>query len=72
MHWTTFRRWHDGTTARCTTTRIACRFTPPDELDALLARCGFTVAQRFGDWDRSPFTERSEHIISVCRPAAAP
>lgn len=72
MHWTTFRRWHDGRGARESVTRIACRFTPPAELDALLRASGFVVSERLGDWDGAPFTERSEHIISLCRHAAAP
>ena len=67
MHWTTFRRWHDVTAQQCTTTRIACKFTLPAELDALLQHCVFEVTERHGDWDRSAFTARSEHIISVCR-----
>ncbi len=67
MHWTTIRRWHDSETPRETTTRIACKFTPPAELDAQLRHSGFDVTERYGDWDGSPFTARSEHIISICR-----
>jgi ubiquinone/menaquinone biosynthesis C-methylase UbiE len=67
MHWTTFHRWHDGETPRETTTRITCKFTPPAELDAQLRHSGFDVTERYGDWDGSPFTARSEHIISICR-----
>jgi SAM-dependent methyltransferase len=67
MHWTTLRRWHDGEQAHETTTQIACRFTPPEALDALLPRAGFEVVARYGDWDRSAFRTRSEHIINVCR-----
>jgi SAM-dependent methyltransferase len=67
MHWTTFRRWHDGEQAHETTTQIACKFTAPEVLDTLLARAGFEVVARYGDWDRSAFRPRSEHIISVCR-----
>jgi ubiquinone/menaquinone biosynthesis C-methylase UbiE len=69
LHWTTFRRWHDGVAPREHVTRIACRFTEESALDALLQRAGFEVVERYGDWDGSTLTARSEHIISVCRPA---
>lgn len=71
LHWTTHRRWHVGTTLQCRTTRIACRFTTLPALDVLLHDAGFEVVERYGDWDASPLTARSEHIISVCRPARA-
>jgi ubiquinone/menaquinone biosynthesis C-methylase UbiE len=67
MHWTSFRRWHDGAVERCHSTRIACRFTTLAQLDALLQGAGLEVIGRYGDWDRAPLAERSEHIISVCR-----
>jgi SAM-dependent methyltransferase len=66
MHWTTYRRWTDGQEYRSKVTRIACRFTYPLELEALLHYNGFRIAEQYGDWDKSPLTARSEHIISVC------
>jgi hypothetical protein len=35
------------------------------ELIHLLARCGFGVHEIFGDFDRSPLTDRSPELI-VC------
>jgi SAM-dependent methyltransferase len=45
------------------------RFTTANELDALLERAGLAVAERFGDWDRTPFTATSPEIITLARPA---
>lgn len=68
LHWTTERRWTgaDGTPQR-RRTRIACRFTPPDELRALLEAAGFSIERQFGEWDGSPLGERSSEIITVAR-----
>jgi hypothetical protein len=41
------------------------RFTEVQELDALLARAGLTVAERYGRWDRSPFTAQEPEIITI-------
>jgi SAM-dependent methyltransferase len=41
------------------------RFTGAGPLDALLAAAGLAVAERYGRWDRSPFTERQPEIITV-------
>jgi SAM-dependent methyltransferase len=67
MHWTTYRRWYDATGNRMTATRIACRFTYPRELEALLHYNGFQIIGQYGDWDKSGLTAQSEEIISVCR-----
>jgi ubiquinone/menaquinone biosynthesis C-methylase UbiE len=67
MHWTTWRRWHEGGQVRGRRTRIACKFTDVPALDALLRRAGFEVTARYGHWDASPLVPRSEHVISVCR-----
>jgi SAM-dependent methyltransferase len=45
------------------------RFTTVQELDALLGRAGLAVAERFGDWDRTPYTSASPEIITLARPA---
>jgi hypothetical protein len=50
-----------------TATRIACRFTYPRELEALLHYNGFQIIGQYGDWDKSGLTAQSEEIISVCR-----
>ncbi|WP_026870996.1 class I SAM-dependent methyltransferase [Inquilinus limosus] len=45
------------------------RFLDADALAAFLAEAGLAVEAQFGDWDRSPVTERSPEIITVTRPA---
>jgi ubiquinone/menaquinone biosynthesis C-methylase UbiE len=72
LHWTTERRWTDAVTDELhrRTTHIACRFTPPDELAALLAEAGFSIERQFGDWDGSALTASSREIVSLCRRAA--
>ncbi len=66
MHWTTHRRWSASGENR-TTTRIACRFTYPQELEALLHYNGFDIVAQYGDWNKGGLTVTSEEIISVCR-----
>ena len=48
-------------------TRIAVRYTFPQELAALLHYNGFTIIRQYGDWDWSRLTAASPSIISVCR-----
>jgi SAM-dependent methyltransferase len=67
LHWTTRRRWHEGARARTKTTRIALRYTFPQELAALLDRNGFTLVRQYGDWNGEPLTADSRSIIVVCR-----
>lgn len=67
MHWTTYRRWTASNEVRSTVTRIACRFTYPQELEALLHYNGFRILQQYGDWDKSDLTEKSESIIMICQ-----
>lgn len=68
LHWTSYQRWHEGgAQERTKTTRIALRFTFPQELAALLHHNGFTIARRYGDWDGEPLTAASPSIIVVCR-----
>ena len=67
MHWTTYRRWNDSGKSHLTTTRIACRFTYPQELEALLYYNGFQIIGQYGDWNKSGLTAKSEEIISICR-----
>lgn len=62
MYWQTIRRWRDKESF----TRIACRFTHPRELEALLHYNGFRINKQYGDWDKSPLSEKSPSIISVC------
>jgi SAM-dependent methyltransferase len=68
LHWTSYQRWHEGgAQERTKTTRIALRYTFPQELAALLHHNGFTIARRYGDWDGEPLTAASPSIIVVCR-----
>ncbi len=67
LHWTSYRRWHEGSEERTKITRIALRYTFPQELAALLHYNGFIVVRRYGDWDGEPLTAASPSIIVVCR-----
>ena len=67
LHWTSYRRWHEGSEERTKITRITLRYTFPQELAALLHYNGFTVVRRYGDWDGEPLTAASPRIIVVCR-----
>jgi SAM-dependent methyltransferase len=67
LHWTTYRRWRVGDQEHTKVTRIAVRFTFPQELAALLHYNGFTIIRQYGDWNLEPLTAASTSIISVCR-----
>lgn len=67
MYWTSFRRWNDGEQDHSKETRIACRFTHPQELEALLHYNGFQVIQQYGNWNKEPLSASSESIISICK-----
>lgn len=67
LHWTTYRRWQDGDAEQTRVTRIAVRFTFPQELEALLHYNGFTILRRYGDWNLEPLSASSPSIIVVCR-----
>ena len=67
LHWTTHRRWREGAQERTKTTRIALRYTFPQELAALLHHNGLTIVRRYGDWNGEPLTAESPSIIAVCR-----
>jgi SAM-dependent methyltransferase len=67
LHWTTYRRYRQNGHEQTKITRIAVRFTFPQELDALLHYNGFTTLRRYGDWTLDPLTAASPSIILVCR-----
>lgn len=67
LQWTTYRRWREDGRERTKTTRIAVRFTFPQELEALLHYNGFETIRRYGDWNLEPLTGDSPSIIVVCR-----
>jgi SAM-dependent methyltransferase len=70
LHWTTYRRWREGDQEQTRITRIAVRYTFPQELAALLHYNGFTVIRQYGDWNLEPLTAASRSIIVVCRKRA--
>jgi phospholipid N-methyltransferase len=41
------------------------RYVWPSELDLMAQLAGMTLAERWGDWDRQPFTSRSYKHVSV-------
>lgn len=47
------------------TSRSTLRFMPCGWLDHLLVEAGFGVHERYGNWDRCPFTASSAEIITV-------
>jgi SAM-dependent methyltransferase len=67
LHWTTYRRWREGEQGRTSITRIALRYTFPQELAALLHYNGFAILRQYGDWNLEPLTGASPSIICVCR-----
>jgi SAM-dependent methyltransferase len=66
LHWTTYRRWREGDREETKITRIAVRYTFPQELEALLHYNGFTLLRQYGDWNLEPLSAGSPSIISVC------
>jgi len=44
------------------------RFADVDVVDALLRDAGLTVAERYGSWDRRPFSAEAAEIITVATP----
>lgn len=67
LHWTGYRRWYEGGQEQTKVTRIAVRYTFPQELEALLYHNGFTIIRQYGDWNLEPLSATSTSIISVCR-----
>lgn len=45
------------------------RFLKAADLESFLSEAGMTIEAQFGDWDRSPLSERSPEIITLARPA---
>lgn len=67
VHWTTYRRWREGDHEHTRVTRIAVRYTFPQELAALLHYNGLSIIRQYGDWNLEPLTAASPSIIVVCR-----
>lgn len=68
LDYTLWRRWQEPTGEKVRTTRIAIRYTFPQELTALLENTGFQIIEQYGNWDKSPLTKNSPSIITVCNP----
>jgi hypothetical protein len=67
-HETAYRRWKDETGEEITKrARLALRYFFPQEMEALLHYNGFTVMERYGDWDFGPLTDDSRAMIYVCQ-----
>jgi hypothetical protein len=56
-----------GTVLR--TDRAGLRFLSPAALDTFLARAGFGIEARYGDWQHGPVTGTSREIITIARRA---
>ena len=67
LHWTTYKRWHEGEQQHTKITRIALRYTFPQELAALLHYNGFKIIRQYGDWNLEPLSATSPSMIVVCR-----
>ena len=65
VHFTTAFTGPPGSTARTSSSTL--RFLGTEALDGFLAEAGLAVEQRFGDWDRSPWTPDAPEIITVAR-----
>jgi SAM-dependent methyltransferase len=63
-----YRRWQGADGQEVTHyAPLEMRFFYPQELEALLHYNGFTVMERYGDYDRGPLTAESRTMIYVCR-----
>lgn len=67
MYWTSYRRWSDGEQAHSKETHIACRFTHPQELEALLHYNDFQIIQQYGNWNQEELSTSSPSMINICR-----
>jgi 2-polyprenyl-3-methyl-5-hydroxy-6-metoxy-1,4-benzoquinol methylase len=67
MYWTSYRRWSDGKQDYKKETHISCRFTNPQELEALLHYNGFQIIEQYGNWSKEALSPPSPSIISICK-----
>jgi trans-aconitate methyltransferase len=67
-HETAVRRWQDiyGNLVE-RIAPLALRRYFPQELENLLHYNGFTVVERYGNWDFSPLTAKSSFILYICQ-----
>lgn len=57
------RVWHDTETI----TDLELRFTSMEDLVQKLGTSGFEIMDRYGDFDKNPFSSTSPNIILLCR-----
>ncbi len=62
---TTYHRFPNGPEVQGS---LTMRMYYPQELDALLKYNGFTIEQKFGDYEGKPFDSKSEQQIIIARP----
>lgn len=67
LHLASAKRWYDGKEEQTNVTRIALRYTFPQELVALLHYHGFRIERQYGDWNGESLSATSPSIILVCR-----
>jgi ubiquinone/menaquinone biosynthesis C-methylase UbiE len=67
IYWTSYRRWNDGERDHEKEAHIACRFTYPQELQALLHYNGFQVMDQYGNWNQEALSASRPSIISICK-----
>lgn len=67
MYWTSYRHWNDGARDHQKETHIACRFTYPQELEALLHYNGFQIIEQYGNWEKATLSPSSPSMISICK-----
>jgi 2-polyprenyl-3-methyl-5-hydroxy-6-metoxy-1,4-benzoquinol methylase len=67
MYWTSYRRWNDGERDHKKETHIACRFTYPQELVALLHHNRFEIVQQYGNWNKEELSASSPEMINICK-----
>lgn len=67
FHENAIRRWQDQAGQEVTHyAPLARRMFFPQELELLLHYNGFSITQRYGNWDGSPITNESQLMILVC------
>ncbi|MBI1924909.1 class I SAM-dependent methyltransferase [Candidatus Poribacteria bacterium] len=63
-----YRRWRDLNGQEVVKrVPLALRLIFPQEMEMLLHYNGFSVMERYGDWELSPLTNASQSMIYVCR-----
>ena len=67
-HETAFRHWQDENGQEIVKqARYALRIIYPQEMKALLHYNGFTILHCYGNFDKSPITAESQHMIYICK-----